>query len=180
MRQIYFLLAGLGFILVFSACSSQLRPFTDNLYENTYWEDSDLKKIQFYLSEDIVLYRELRGSRSEIQQGEIIIEDGAQIQKVVIPSGTPGVYLFSPDEQRFAISFEDDNDKYLMFGPNPKLDGRYTLLASEWEKNRGKVTYGGQKFWADRKSALSTLLVDVKRFGKYEQEKKVIKGRRVD
>jgi hypothetical protein len=179
-RFVYYILSFGIMMLILSSCSSNLRPFTDQLYEKTYWGEEDLKKIQFYLSDDIVLYRELRGKRADIKEGEIIIEDGSKVQKIVIPAETPGVFVFTPDNKRFAISFEQGSDNYLMFGPNPKLDGRYTLLASEWKRNRGMVTYGGRKFWADRRSALSALLVDLKRFGKYEQEKKVIRGRRVD
>lgn len=170
----------LAFLFLFSSCSSNLRHFTDDLYKKGVWNEQELKRIQFYLSDDIVLYREIKGSRSQIEDGEIIIEDGAKIQKIVIPENTPGVFVFTPDNERFAVSFEQGSDKYLMFGPNPKLDGRYTLYASEWNKDRGKVNYGGSMYWADRRSALSSLLVDVKRFGKYEQQKEVLKGRRVD
>ena len=179
-RHFYTVLSILIGSMLMVSCGSSLNYFTEDLYQDKIWDEGELKRVQFYLSDNIVLYRELRGSKAEVENGEIIIEDGARVQKIVIPANTPGVYVFSPDKKRFAISFEAGSDNYLMFGPNPKLGGRYTLYASEWNRNRGKVRYGERYFWADRNSALSALLVDVKRFGKYEQEKEVLKGRRVD
>ena len=43
-----------------------------------------LKKIQFYLSNDIVLHRELSGGKSDIVSGEIKMVRGKQIEEVII------------------------------------------------------------------------------------------------
>jgi hypothetical protein len=62
------------------------------------------------------LKRELSGGSSEIISGKIKIENGRQIEEVVIRKGTPGAFLFSPRNDRFAISFEEDGDSR-WFGP---------------------------------------------------------------
>ena len=49
-----FLLTGLV------ACSPQLTPFSQDLYDRYRWTDEELKNIQFYLSDDIVLLQKRR------------------------------------------------------------------------------------------------------------------------
>ena len=165
-----------------SSCSNQLTYFSQDLYDEYRWPEQELKKIQFYTSQDIVLKRELSGGSSEIISGKIKIENGRQIEEVVIRKGTPGAFLFSPKNDRFAISFEEDGDspRYLMFGPNPKFNDRYALLASEWKRNSGQVTYDGKKWSVTSDDAYATLLVDMRKIDKVSVNSRVAKGRPID
>ncbi len=123
-------------LLVISSCGPTLTPFTRNLYQERNWTESELKRVQFYLSKDIVMYRQLKGSKFEVVSGEVKIIDGRKVEEIVIRKGTPGVLVFRPKDNRFAISFEEGKDsRYLIFGPNPKAGGRFVLLASDWDRN---------------------------------------------
>lgn len=171
----------LFFILLATSCSPRLSPFTQRLYEDQGWSNGDLERIQFYMSRDLVLYRELRGGSSEITQGEIKVVNGRKREVISFRRGTPGVFIFSPKENRFAVSFEETgNDKYLIFGPSPKFDDRYVLLASDWNRNRGQVTYAGRKWTVDSEAAYTTLMVNLKRLRQEETDSRVVKGRRID
>lgn len=165
--------------LILSSCSPSLSPFTQRLYNENSWTESELKQIQFYLSEDIVLRRGLKGMSSEITSGEIKIKDGRKVEEIVLRRGTPGVILFVPKDNRFAVSFEEGDKKFLMFGPNPKVNDRYVLLASEWKNQRGKVSYGGERYWVDASRGLSSLMVDVSRARNVSVRSRTAKGRRV-
>ncbi|MCB0567042.1 MAG: hypothetical protein KDD01_21970 [Phaeodactylibacter sp.] len=169
------------FMLAFSACGPTLSPFTEQLYDQNRWSEKELKRIQFYLSEDIVMRRELSGAKSEIVSGEIKMIDGRQVEEVAIRKGTPGVLLFLPEKDRFAISFEDGGkERFLVFGPNPKVNGRFVLLASEWKRRSGMVTYEGKKWQVDNNSAYASLLVDLKKVNKVSLDSRTASGRRVD
>lgn len=177
-RTLTFLLLG---VLSLSSCSPTLTPFTQRLYDTYRWNESDLRQIQFYLSEDIVLRRQYSGGSSEIIAGEIKVVEGREVEEVFIPRGTPGIFLFSPKSNRFAISFEDrGDDRYLMFGPNPRAGDRYVLLASSWDRQLGTVTYDGRKFDVDSRSAFAALMVDLKKVRRVSTQSRVVKGRRVD
>ena len=166
--------------IVLSSCGPTLSPFTQQLYDDNNWTDGELKRIQFYLSNDIVLYRELTGGKSEIVQGEIKIVNGRKREQVTFRRGTPGVFLFSPKSNRFAVSFEDGgNERYLMFGPNPNASNRYVLMASDWNRRRGVVSYAGQKWVVDSNSAYSALMVDLERLQQTDVNTRVAEGRRV-
>jgi hypothetical protein len=159
-------------VLLFAACSPTLTTFTRDIYTEQNLSDSDLKQIQFFLSEDLVLYRYLdEKGNFEINDGSLRIKNGRKTQEVVIKAGTPGVFISRPKEDLFAISFESgDDSRYLMFGPNPKNGGIYELRASEWKKRTGVVTYANEKFevYSDY---IPRLMVDLKksRTDKYER-----------
>jgi len=176
----YVLLLGLVASML-SACNPKLSPFTQQLYRENGWSQEELRRIQFYLSESVVLRRNIGSGRSEIVSGEIKVVDGRRVDEVVIPRGTPGVFLFSPKENRFAISFEDrGDDRYLMFGPNPNSGNRYKLLASDWNRNRGIVTYDGRRYQVSSNDAMAGLLVDLKKTRRVSVKSRTARGRKVD
>lgn len=172
-------LLGLLVVLFLSGCNS-LSPFTQKLYEDNNWSEADLKKIQFYLSDDVVLRREIGNGSADISDGRIRVVNGKQVAEVVIRKGTPGVFMFSPKENRFAVSFESDsNERYLVFGPNPKYNERYVLLASDWDRNQGTVTYDGRQWQVSSAAAYSTLMVDLRRLQTVDVSRREAGGRKV-
>jgi hypothetical protein len=174
------ILAGATLILL-ASCSPQLTPFTQKLYDQYAWSEEELRKIQFYLSDDIVLRRKFAEGSSTIQKGKIKTIDGQKIEEIVFRRGTPGVFLFSPKDKRFAVSFESaEPPKYLMFGPNPKISNRYALLGKTWETHEGTITYDGETWYTTTESAFASLLVDLDRAQYLEQQKKVVRGQRVE
>ena len=170
-----------GTAIIFSSCGPTLTPFTQNLYEKGRWTDAELRQIQFYLSDDIVMRRELSGSLSEIRSGDIKMIDGRKIEEIVIRRGTPGVFLFSPKSDRFAVSFEEgDDQRYLIFGPSPKAGDRYVQLAAEWRRRDGTVTYDGRKYRVDVASAFAGLMVDLRRARRVDLASRTASGRSIN
>jgi hypothetical protein len=166
-------------IVSLTACSPRLTPFSEDLIREYGWTEQELQKIQFYLSEDIVLRRQYSEGSSRIEDGDIRVVNGEKIEQVVIPRGTPGALLFQPRTNRFAISFENSDDRFLMFGPNPRMSGRFVLLASEWDRQQGQVTYDGSAYWIDANDAMASLMVDLKRVRKVQVQSRTAKGRSV-
>lgn len=180
MKMIKYLTSLAVLVLLLSSCGPTLSPFTQQLYEENNWTKSELQRIQFYLSNDIVLYRELEGGKSEIVQGEIKIVNGRKREQITFQRGTPGVFMFSPKTNRFAVSFEDGGDeRFLVFGPNPNAGNRYVLLASDWNRRQGVVTYAGQKWAVDSDAAYTALMVDLDRLQRTDVNTRVASGRRV-
>jgi len=178
-KLLLFLFIGLTFM---TSCSDRLTPFTQRLYEEQGWSEADLKKIQFYTSEDITLFRELNQGDSKIVSGEIKIRNGRKIEEVKIKKGTPGVMVFKPKEDKFAISFESDgDDKFLIFGASERRGGRYQLLAKDWKKRGyGKVSYAGENYRVNSESAYASLLVDLDRKRSTKVKSRTARGRTVD
>ena len=167
------------FTLLFSGCGPRLSPLTQRMIEDQNWQDRELKRIQFYLSEDLILTREFRSGNTEIRNGQVKMLDGRQVEQMVFKRKTPGVFVFSPKTQRMAVSFDSDDENYLVFGPNPKAGNRYTLLASDWNRRAGKVTYAGKTWRVNANDAFASLMIPLKRLRDNEVRGKVARGRKL-
>ena len=162
-----------------SSCTS-LTPFTQDMYADLNLANEELKSVQFYLSQDIVLYKDIETDEARIEDGRIRLKERHKSQEIVIRSGTPGVVIFIPKENRFAVSFENDDDKFLIFGPNEANNDRYSLLGREWSKNGyGKVTYGGKVYTTSTRNAMASLMVNIKKMNTTTVKRKEVNGRRV-
>jgi hypothetical protein len=162
------------------SCSPNLQPFTSNTLQAVNNSEDNLKRIQFYLSEDVVIYRNVTRQNGDIVAGKIKIVQGREVDEVRIRKGTPGVFLFRVKDNNFAVSFDAGNDKrYLTFGPNPKRGGTYVLLATDWKDRQGKVHYDDKVYWAAGESAFAALLVDLDKVRKTETQSRVAGGRKV-
>ncbi len=166
---------------LFMQSCTQYRPLTQDLIEDYGWSENELRKMQFYLSEDIVLRRVQTGGLTEIEKGRVKVIDGKKVNEIVLKEGTPGVLLFMPRENRVAISFEGNgDDKFLMFGPNPDFNDRYVLLGAQWNEKRGIVTYDGSKWVTPAYSSLAGLLIDMKGIKRIKKKRHVAGGRTLD
>ncbi|NNE27279.1 MAG: hypothetical protein HKN09_10585 [Saprospiraceae bacterium] len=170
----------LCFIFLFSSCTRQLSYFTQDLQDDYQWSESELKKIQFFLSEDIHLQAAQSRELSTIEDGSITIESGSKIERIIIKAGTPGVVVFTPKSDRFAVSFDKDPDKYLIFGPSPKYNDRYVLLAKKWRSRTGIITYGGKEYRTSSENAYAALMVDVSKARKISTINSTATGRTID
>lgn len=170
---------------ILTGCSPRLSPFTEALVRDYQFDEEALSQIQFYLSDDILLHRELRQGESTIDEGRISIRDGRRVEEIVFREGTPGVFVFSPDNQRLAISFERNKDHYLVFGPSKNQrgyqgrQGVYRLRARNWADRYGIVTYDGKEFYTPSRSAYVALLVDIDSKSKVSRRVKEVDGRTV-
>jgi len=171
---------GLLLLMSLTSCSKKLTPYTERLQDDFEFSTDDLQRIQFYLSEDIVLQRNLGLEETRITEGRIQVVDGREVEQIIFKKGTPGVLVFSPKDRRLAISFEEGgDDKYLMFGPNKRAGGRYVLLAKEWRNKLGKVSYNGKTYTTTNRSAYSALLVDLDKYRSVDYDSERVKGRKV-
>ncbi len=174
------LLASTLVIILCSSCSKTLTYYTEDLHQQHGWTENQLKKIQFYLSQDIELERSGSQGVSRIEDGQIKVRSNRKTDKIVIKKGTPGTLIHMPKENRYAISF-DDSGEYLMFGPTKKNNGRFTLLAKEWLENRrgGIVSYGKKEYRINSESAYAALLVDIDKARTNNTRTDKASGRRV-
>ena len=123
----------------------------------------ELRRVQFFTSDEIVLRRELAAQDKGVTGNELMIRDGVRVEEVVIPKHTPGVAIrFERDAVLVAFS-RVNPDRALWFaikrgdedGGSPELR-RYQLVAFDvpapdaaFEPQIAKgflVSYGGNKY----------------------------------
>lgn len=170
----------LATILLFVSSCKNLVPFTNNLRDQFNLTEQKMRKIQFYVSTDIVLQREVSNANTKIESGKIKMVNGKRVQEIIIPAGTKGVLVDVPRENKLLVSFEINDNHYLSFGINPNAANHFTLLASSWNGSVGTVTYADEKYETNPESKFAELLVDLRRVQKMKMKQRVAKGRKVD
>lgn len=176
MRNI--IIASALFILI-SSCKT-LIPFTENLKVENKWTDNELKSIQFYNSNTIILHRELNSNETGIEAGKIKMIDGKEVEEIIIQSKTPGIVSALP-QNKIAISFELDDSHFLVFGVDEKRNNRYYLrLKEKYDSKTGaKVTYNDKVYQISNGSLNSFLMVNLKKINREQRNLRVAKGRKL-
>lgn len=163
------------------ACSSSI-PFTnDDKIKYNLTEDK-LKKLQFFISRDIVLQRGERSDEAQEfdQDGKLIVSSSASLDEIYIKEGTPGVVVKVMDGNRLAVSFDaTDDNKYLVFG-DPNNRGRYNLMGAEWNNGKGKINYGGKVYYVMPGGAGAYLKYKMKKVSENRKSQSAVKGRKVN
>jgi hypothetical protein len=157
-------------------------PFTRDLKAKLEKENIDLKEVQFYIDQKLVLSRNLGDQKVEVKSGVVKLENGKYINDVIIPSFTPGI-CDATENDKLMISFEKGNND-LAFGPGSGYTfNDYVLYGTEWKDGTAAVTYDSNKFRARCGTcadvASATLVIRKKELDKMERNSRVLKGRTV-
>ena len=173
------LLAGVSLVLT-TACGPNLTTLSTSVRDENAWTEDELSRIQFFLSQDLVLTRERKSGSTAIVQGEVRVKDGRRVEELVFERGTPGVVLFQTAEGNLAIGFDERrDDRYLMFGPNPNRRGEYVLLGKSAGRYSSKVTYDDRQWDVSNANAGVRLLFNLKRTGSTKRKTSSVGGRRL-
>ncbi len=173
----------LGFFLItlmLASCSPKI-PFTQTIRDQYKLDASELKHIQFYLSDPIVLRRgDNKENQKSTEEGTLVVKSGKDLEQVVFKGNTPGAVSEIVDGQKITIAFEDGAEKYLVFGSSGDRNGYYKLQALQWSGERGKINYGGQTYYSNRGSDKAILLFKMKSLRNVKVDEKIVKGKKVN
>tara|TARA_B110000046_G_scaffold114691_1_gene121858 strand:- start:1719 stop:2249 length:531 start_codon:yes stop_codon:yes gene_type:complete len=165
-------------ITILASCSNKyvLNSRVINEYKLTY---QDLSTIQYYNSHDIVLtsYDQVTSDKST-SKGNLNVSFGKEVDQVIIKAGTKGKIIKDLGEGKYAVSFEPDDSKQLVFARGDKFDV-YHLQALEWKSGRGKVQYGEKTFYTHSGADECILRFKLKRKYKENRKMRVAKGNKV-
>ncbi|MCI5058769.1 MAG: hypothetical protein MRY83_21835 [Flavobacteriales bacterium] len=165
-------------LFILSSCAPRV-PFTQTIRDENKLSDKELKKLQFYVSHDIILTKgEKKQDGQDIDDGTLVLTSGSSMDQVVIKAGTPGVVEKVIDNNKIAVSFEAPG-KYLVFGDPQGKNGRYTLLAADWKKNRGVTNYGGNSFVLNSGAANTYIRFKMRKLNKLKRSVRYAKGRKI-
>lgn len=101
--------------IMLASCQNKIY-FTYDLKKKLEEKELDVKKVQFYNSEKIVLTRSMPHNEAEVTKGELKFENGKFVEEIIINKNTPGVCKVD-DGKILGISFEQ-GDKILNFRKN--------------------------------------------------------------
>jgi hypothetical protein len=188
MRRISAVILSLGTMISLFSCNSSRNasnfvPFNKNLKQRLEKDNIDLKQVQFYVDQKLILSRNLGDQKVVVSSGIVKLENGKFINEVIVPGFTPGVCEGSEGE-RLLISFEKGNNN-LAFGPGSGYTfNEYVLYGTEWKNGTAAVTFDSNKFRARCGTcadvASATLVVRKSEIDKIERKSRTLKGRTID
>ena len=172
------ILAGVA-AMALASCTAHLSPYTTRLHQEMNLDPYTMQRVQFYVSKDIVLQRDVGERETAIENGRIKMVNGRRVEEIIIPAGTPGVMMEMPGEDKLAISFEASSNDALLFGSSSRQAGAFSLMAKDWEHRIGEVQYGDRMYRTTPESAGAILMVDVRKLNRTEVKSRTASGRTV-
>ena len=174
-------------VFTLSSCSLNRMLLTVDTKQQIEKAGVDIKQVQFYNSEEIILARQLNKEEIKVAEGKVRIENGKNIEEIIIPANTPGICELN-DEKTLKVSFDAGDGKTIPFLVERKGDvvtsGSYFKIgAKKWVRtNRGrkvgKLDYEGQVYNIVR-GAESRLMIDKAVLNRVKRETRVAKGRKL-
>ena len=176
--------------LFFWGCASGRRftsnteyvPFTTGLQQRILNNNLDIKKVQFFIDQKLILRKSLGSRKVDIKSGVLLFENGEYIQEVVIPKYTPGI-CESVNGNNLLVSFESSNND-MEFGPGQYTHNLFMLYGKNWNNGAGDIAYDNTIYKVTCGSCTSAteakLVVKRSEADKYNTNSRVVKGRKVD
>jgi len=189
MKNIFYPLLVLSGFVFLAACSGSKHaakesvyvPFTKQLKQRIENNHLDIKKVQFFVDQKLVLRRSLGTQKSDIKSGVILFENGQYINEVIIPKYTPGICenIFG---DKLMLSFEAENNT-VAFGPGGLNADYFTLYARNWNNGRAEMTYDNNSYKVQCVTCNNVgevrLVVKKSEADKFETKQRVVEGRKV-
>lgn len=179
MKSYYTILAA-SLLFVLAGCAPQI-PFTQTVRHEYKLTVEELESLQFYTSRQIILERNRQNIKEKAtENGTLAIKNGASVDRVIIPEGTPCVVSKVIDGNRLALQFGESPTEYLVFGSLQKGDHYYTLQTLTDAQGHPIVTYKNETY---RLRAIAPadvfLLFQMKGVREFRQKQEVVGGRRL-
>lgn len=158
-------------------------PFTRDLYNKLRAYNIDIKKVQFFIDQQITLDRYLDVNKAEIKSGILKFVNGRTINEIVIPSLTPCV-VDSIDTDGFRVSFEKGSINIFKFINNKFSPDFFVFTGTNWKEGTAEVYYDKQIYRASCANCSSVsevkLMVKQSDMDKSDKKIKILQGRKVD
>ncbi len=167
-------------------------PFSEAMRERYRLDEADLRGLQYYISNQIVLERAVAGGTRRVEHGRLIVRGGTTVHQVVLPPGTPGwieASAFVGEDERthiLEVSFErgaplrfspvEPEGAYALSAPAAKPSGTFADLFVSWGRpRRFEVAFAGEK-WRVVAGADATLLIETDALEKLHSTRRVLPG----
>lgn len=121
-------------------------PFTRELYNRLRNNNQDIRKLQFFVDQTLILSRGLSQDKLYIDQGKVVNQSGVNENKIELPTLTPGV-VEGVDPDGLRVAFESGNNT-LKFINNKYSPEFFIFSGTNWDNGTAEVPYRGTTYRA--------------------------------
>lgn len=158
-------------------------PFTKELYNRLRGYNIDIKKVQFFVDQQLVLDRFVDQSSAEVTSGVVKFINGRYVNEIIIPKYTPCT-VESEDMDGFRVTFESGSANFFKFINNRYSPEFYVFSGTNWKDGTADVIYDKLTYRVNCGSCSSAadarLVVKQSDIDNTEKKTKILKGSRVD
>ena len=122
-------------------------PFTRDLYNKLKVYNIDIKKVQFFIDQQVTLDRYVDVNKAEIKSGVLKFLNGRTINEIVVPALTPCV-VDSIDTDGFRVSFERGSSNVFKFINNKYSPEFFVFTGTNWKDGSAEVYFDKQIYRA--------------------------------
>ena len=167
--------------LITFSCAKKI-PYSKEIEKSYGITEQSLSKLQFYLVNDVILISDESQNNNSTnldEDGHIIVKEELNTDRILIKSGTMGIFERKEEGNKIAISFEAGDGKNLTFGASTER-GRYIIQALEWKTDgSGIVNYANKKYKLSRNSSGAYITVKLKKTKQLNNSNRIAKGRKI-
>ena len=175
MKLVTFLSLG----LILFSCGTKV-PVTNELKEQYNLNEKNMKIVQFYTSQTIILQRSRTSGSQGASDGKLVASKSSEQDRIIIPSNTKCVFDSYGSNGGVFIRFELGVGKTLKFAVRPSQStGKYYLVANWKPEVGGEIMYGNESYYATPESGTAYLMVVLKKLNKTNRKDRVVKGMKV-
>ncbi len=121
-------------------------PFTRDLYNRLRSANQDIRKLQFFVDQTIILSRGTSQDKLFIDQGKLVNQSGMNENKIELPALTPGIIeLIEPDGMRISFESANNNIKFINNKYSPEF---FIFSGNNWENGTAEIDYKGTTYRA--------------------------------
>lgn len=117
---------------------SQYVPFSRELQMKLAAYTVDVKRVQFYIDQKLILSRYLDSAKAEVASGTVRFINGKLINEIVIPAYTPGIIEGVDPSGGLRVSFENGNS--MLFVPS-ESDDKFVISGVNWDNGSVEIQY---------------------------------------
>ncbi len=169
--RLFFLLS---VAVLFVACSSERIPFTQELRQEYQLSEEDLKNLQYYVSDEILLERDAVLGESKVDRGKLTTKSGKLIEQILLEGDTPGIAV-QTGEYWLAVSFEQNAALFFTSRLGYIKQGEYYLGT----RGNQRVQYNNKEYVIINNGIQSYLMIDRESLSNLIRNRKILLGRRV-
>jgi hypothetical protein len=152
-------------------------PFTRDLIAGNSLSEDAIKQLQFFVSTDILLRRELTPGDARIARGKLIVDNGKSVDEVEVPKFAPGVAdaveFNTNDVDHIVVSFEKGAPGIEFIARVEKPRDSFGLM---FHAETHAVSFGDLSYRPLNDSLHAILLVDRESMGNLQSKRRVLKG----